>query len=211
MENHITLPYKAPYYTLNELNKETKSIWIVCHGYGQLASHFIKRFDVLPKDHFVLALQGLSRFYIMDNSGRVGASWMTKEDRLTDLENQQAYIGALFEEVFRGIDFSEYTINLLGFSQGVAMIGRLAVYKQIAFDKLIIWAGGFAHELTKENFDFVKPNAKLKIVLGDKDQFFKEVDYQKEIDNMELVMGLKPEITVFDGKHELSRKVLKRI
>lgn len=212
MEKHINFSFKAPYYTLNSIEPTTKNIWIICHGYGQLAAHFIKRFDVFnPKENFVLAIQGLSRFYIMDNSGRVGASWMTKEDRLTDLENQQTYIVAVFDEVFKGINLENYKINLLGFSQGVAMIGRLTAHKKLHFENLIIWAGGFPLELTKKDFDFVGVNANLKVVLGKNDEFFKEEKYQEEIDRMESIIGLKPEIILFEGNHELNRDVLRSL
>ena len=212
MENHINFSFKAPFYTLNELSPNTKNIWIVCHGYGQLAEHFIKRFDVLDdQENFVLALQGLSRFYTNNNSGRVGASWMTKEDRLTDLENQRTYIDTVLNEVFGQNELTDYKINFLGFSQGVAMIGRITAYLKIPFDNLILWAGGFPTELTIEDFTFVKPNANLKVVLGKQDQYFKEADYLPEIKRMESVIGLKSELVLFEGTHELRREVLKSL
>jgi predicted esterase len=212
MENHINLSFKAPYYTLNEFNSKTKNIWIVCHGYGQLAEHFIKRFDVLDdQDNFILALQGLSRFYTDNNFGRVGASWMTKEDRLTDLENQRTYIDGVLNEVFGQHELTDYKINFLGFSQGASMIGRIAAYLKVPFDNLVIWAGGFPTELTKEDFSFVKSNANLKVVLGKQDQYFKEAEYLTEINRMESIIGLKSELVLFEGTHELRREVLKSL
>lgn len=77
---------------------EAREIWLVCHGYGQLARHFIRRFDVLPADCAVVAAQGLSRFYLDHHTGtykQVGASWLTRDEREMDLANMLAYLSAL--------------------------------------------------------------------------------------------------------------------
>ena len=181
MDHHLNISFKAAYSTLNEITSNTKHIWIVCHGYGQLASHFIKRFDVFdPQEHFVLAPQGLSKFYLKEYTN-VGASWMTKEDRSTDLENQRSYFDSLMDHVFGGIDLNDYEVHLLGFSQGVSAISRLAAYKEIPFSNLILWAGGFPPELTPDDFSFANSKAKLKIVLGDRDALFRLPKFQAEI------------------------------
>ncbi|MEQ6121038.1 alpha/beta hydrolase [Reichenbachiella sp. MALMAid0571] len=211
MNHHLNISFKASYATLNEITSSTKHIWIVCHGYGQLASHFIKRFDVFDQqEHFVLAPQGLSKFYLKDYT-KVGASWMTKEDRETDLENQRSYFDVLLDYVFASIDLNDYEVHLLGFSQGVSTISRLAAYKKIPFTNLILWAGGFPPELTPKDFSFANPQAKLKIVLGDQDALFRMPKFQTEIDKAELALNRSSEFIRFDGKHEVSREVLKVI
>ncbi len=211
MDHHLNISFKAAYSTLNEINSNTKHIWIVCHGYGQLAAHFIKRFDVFDaQEHFVLAPQGLSKFYLKEYTN-VGASWMTKEDRSTDLENQRSYCDSLLDHVFGGIDLNDYEVHLLGFSQGVSAISRLAAYRKIPFSNLILWAGGFPPELTPDDFSFVNSKAKLKIVLGDRDMLFRLPKFQTEIDKAEKALGRSSEFIGFDGKHEVSRGVLETI
>ncbi|MEO9805917.1 MAG: alpha/beta hydrolase [Reichenbachiella sp.] len=210
MEHHIGFNYSAPYYTLNELTAETRDIWIVCPGYGQLAKYFIRRFDVFDaKKHFVVALQGLSKFYLPDQKN-VGASWMTREGRETDMQNQKAYFDAVIEEVFQSYDLNEFRVHLMGFSQGVSMVSRMAAYSKLSFSTLILWAGGFPPELVPDDFKHVSDKARLKVVLGNQDEYYAlDRNYQPEVAKMEDVIGLKPEIISFDGIHEINREVLK--
>ena len=208
MEHHIGFNFSAPYYTLNELSDQTTDIWIACPGYGQLGKYFIRRFDVFDaQKHFVIVLQGLSKFYLPDQKN-VGASWMTKEGRETDMQNQRAYFDAVIEEVFQGRSLDTYKVHLLGFSQGVSMISRMAAYSKINFETLVLWAGGFPPELGHVDFEHVSANAKLKVVIGSNDEFYAlDKNYQPEVDKMETAIGLKPEVIVFEGIHEVKREV----
>lgn len=209
MEHHIGFNFSAPYYTLNELNDRTTDVWITCPGYGQLGKYFIRRFDVFDSQkHFVIALQGLSKFYLPDQKN-VGASWMTKEDRETDMQNQKSYFDAVISEVFQERLLKNYHVHLMGFSQGVSMISRMAAYSKIDFQTLVLWAGGFPPELEPADFEHVSGDSKLKVILGADDEFYAlDKNYQPEVDKMQNTIGLKPEITVFDGIHEVKREVL---
>ena len=211
-EIHFSFTTSHPVYTLNELTGQTKNVWIVCHGYGQLARFFVKRFDVLdPTENFVIAPQGLSRFYSDGNYGRVGATWMTKEDRETDLKNQQAYFDTVFEQLFGDVDMSSKKLKLLGFSQGVTMICRLAVYKRLNFDQLILWAGSVPHEQNPQEWGFIDAAAKIDLVIGDQDQFFSEKTVELQAKKVEELLGRAPKLTVFSGKHEVTREVLAEV
>lgn len=212
MQHHIDFTLKAPYQTLNTLNPNTKYIWIVCHGYGQLAEHFIKRFDVLdPIENFIIAPQGLSKFYLPENYRKVGASWMTKNDRETDMLNQRSYFNAIIEHELKGQDHESCQYVLMGFSQGVSMVSRFAAFAKINFRHLILWAGGFPPELTPENFEHISSHAELHVVLGTSDQYFNEENYKQEITKMHDAIGLEPNIQLFDGRHEVKREVLKSL
>ena len=152
--------------------------------------------------------QGLSKFYI-ERFQKVGASWMTKEDRETDLENQRMYFKEIFRHLFGDINLKDYKIHLFGFSQGGSTICRLAVYQKVAFDTLILWAGAFPSELAKGDFDFVKSNAQLKVVIGSEDEYYNPSKFQKEIERAEQATGLTHELIRFEGKHVVDREVLK--
>ncbi|MEP2023453.1 MAG: alpha/beta hydrolase [Reichenbachiella sp.] len=209
MEHHIDFSFSAPYYTLNELSDQTTDIWIVCPGYGQLGKYFIRRFDVFDSEkHFVIALQGLSKFYLPDQKN-VGASWMTKEGRETDMQNQKSYFDAVINTLFNSKPLSNYRIHLMGFSQGVSMISRMAAYSKIDFQTMVLWAGGFPPELEPADFNHINRSANLKVVIGSEDEFYAlDKNYQPEVDKMEAAIGLKPEIIVFEGIHEVKREVL---
>ena len=99
MQQHIHMKIKCSFRTLNRLTDTTERVWLVFHGYGQLSEYFIKKFEGLdPEKNFIIAPQGLSKYYVNGVSGRVGASWMTKEDRLTEIENQYTYLDQVLHQ-----------------------------------------------------------------------------------------------------------------
>ena len=81
-EHNIKVERTARFYTLGELNEQTKSIWFVVHGYGQLSQYFIKKFNqIVDNETFIVAPEAPARFYLDANYSRVGASWTTRELR----------------------------------------------------------------------------------------------------------------------------------
>src|SRR5690554_4646496 len=135
--NQLSVSKTARYYTAGTLDKKTKTIWFVCHGYGQLAKYFIQNFKVLDNgENFIVAPEALSRFYLQGFSGRVGATWMTKEDRENDIKDYNAYLSTLYKKVMKDIPLENVKINILGFSQGVSTVCRWVVSEKIKFDKL---------------------------------------------------------------------------
>ena len=81
-KNYLDVTKRAKYYQIGEANSSIKKVWMVFHGYAMLSEFFIKKFEVLNDgETLVIAPEALNRFYITENFSRVGASWMTKEDR----------------------------------------------------------------------------------------------------------------------------------
>ena len=56
-------------------------LWIVLHGYGQLARFFLRKFEAFEGQAHVVAPEGPNRFYLGDGYERIGANWMTREER----------------------------------------------------------------------------------------------------------------------------------
>ena len=55
----------ARYATAGAEPADTTTLWVVFHGYGQLASEFLTTFArQVPKATRVIAPEGLSRFYL---------------------------------------------------------------------------------------------------------------------------------------------------
>ncbi|MEM8889387.1 MAG: hypothetical protein AAGD28_15520, partial [Bacteroidota bacterium] len=193
--------------TQGEINENTKEIWIICHGYGQMARYFIRRFDVLdPETHFLIAPQGLDRFYF-DNFTKLGASWTTRELRDTHVSNQQTYLNAMYDAELAHLDLSKYTLRIMGFSQGVSVITRWAVQRQVPFDHMIMWAGGFPPNLTVDKWAFRKPGSKVTVLVGSEDPFLKKEKLEQE---REVVESVFPdyEFVMFEGGHQVLRTVL---
>src|SRR4051794_20826418 len=100
-EHTFSTPRTARYFTLGTL-ATAGDVWFVCHGYGQLASRFLERFRPLEAgDRCVIAPEGLSRFYLTESPGerRVGVSWMTREDRLHEIDDYVRYLDAVHARI----------------------------------------------------------------------------------------------------------------
>ena len=109
-EEHLTVQRTARYYTLGAAGPGLRQLVVACHGYGQLAGRFIRHFAPLDDgSRLVVAPEALSRFYL-DEPGtapaaerRVGACWMTREDRLHEIDDYVRYLDALYARVTSGV------------------------------------------------------------------------------------------------------------
>ena len=93
IKNHILVTKTARYFTLGELNENTRELWFVLHGYAQLASDFIQDFEGLDNGtRFIVAPEGLNKFYARGFGGKPAASWMTSEDRENEIIDYINYL-----------------------------------------------------------------------------------------------------------------------
>ena len=210
-KHSISFEFSSSYITYNKLTDTTENIWIVFHGYGQLSKYFIRRFDVLDGDkNYIIAPQGLSKFYVDEDYKNVGASWLTKEDRGSDLLNQQKYLIKLMDELKLNIDFSKIKINLFGFSQGVSALTRLLMNYNMKVNNIIIWAGWVPEEFFNINKDVLK-DTNLFFVVGNKDKYYNNPIIKGYLKKFKNILNKKIDYFVFDGGHIVDRKVLKKI
>lgn len=208
MEKLISVQIQTPYLTSGQITEKTEYIWLVCHGFGQLAKYFGRRFDVFDLEkHFFIMPQGLSRFYINEKYQDVGASWISKENREMDLENELNYLEKVFSAETKNVDLSKKKLILFGFSQGATMVARFAFYKKIPFDHLVLWAGGFPTEITKAQTEFTKADSDIHLIIGRQDHFYEHLRFDNQI-KMASDHFKPPKTTIFEGKHEVKREVL---
>ncbi len=203
-ENSFTINKTARYYTIGDL-KTAKNILIVLHGYGQLAYYFSKKFEFLSrKDYFIIAPEGTHRFYLEGTSGRVGASWMTKEARLLDINNNENYLEDL--TTYFHTQNTSTQIHVLGFSQGAATATRWFEKSKLNIASLILWASVFPDDVSIKIQQH--KNTNLIFVLGSKDPYFNE---EMEHKCLNIYQSMNFEIIRFEGKHELNQHVLESI
>jgi predicted esterase len=204
-EKHLMLQIEAPYCTLNTLTENTRFIWFCLHGYGQLARYFGRKFMALDKEeNFIILPQGLSKFYLLEDHGnsRVGATWMTKEDRETEIRNQLNLLQSIWD---REVGTKEYTaqVVLFGFSQGVATIGRMAAYAKFPFDKLVMWAGSFPHDLPPDAFHHLRGHEELWYFTSHDDPYFSENVYAQHMERVVSAFGKEPKVVYYEGGHRV--------
>ena len=189
------------YFTHGDLKKATKLL-IVIHGYGQLAEHFIRKFHQLPENYYIVAPEAMHHFYLNGSSGRVGASWMTKEDRINNIADNNEYLNNLVDFLQKEKQFSELLV--LGFSQGGATAARWNAQRK-DIDQLILWASVFPPDLEESSFSNSKNGT---FVIGKHDEFYDANAQDKEI---KKYRSLSFEIVEYDGKHDIDADTLKNL
>lgn len=212
----LTLSYKARYFKLGALTAETKQVWFVLHGYGQLAQYFLQKFKVLEEQGIcVIAAEGLSTFYLEDvqsraQSGntRVGASWMTKENRLADIENYLEYLNTLFQKEVGSN--TTVPITVLGFSQGAATASRWIADGKVRFDRLVLWAGLLPPDMDKEHASQVLTGKEVDFVYGLSDPYLNDSRFA-EMKSLAEQLHLSPRILSFEGGHEIHSPTLLKL
>lgn len=205
----VALSIESPYATLNQLTDKTRHIWLACHGYGQLAKYFMRRFDVLnPEENYVIVPQGLSLFYLDQSYQKVGASWLTREHRQTGLHNMHAYLNAVFAAETQHVNWQRVSLSLFGFSQGTSAVVRWALVNKIPFRRLFFWAGTFPPEITHQDVEYLNTDQiEVSVFIGSEDEFFDAAVFESQV---RRIRQFFPQLRVvpFEGGHEVSREVL---
>ncbi len=207
-QKNIVIPKTARYFILNEPSEQIEQVWFVCHGYAQLANYFINNFDELDKNkNLIVAPEGLHRFYWKGFSERVVASWMTKEDRESDILDYVNYLNVVYQEVIASLKNKNVKINVLGFSQGTATVCRWLASSKVKADNLILWAGAFPNDMNWKQNKTVFDKMKTFIVVGDTDEFINEEEVLKHVDLLKK-NEIAFEFIRFKGKHEINKTTL---
>ena len=207
-QKNIVIPKTARYFILNEPSEQIEQVWFVCHGYAQLANYFINNFDELDKNkNLIVAPEGLHRFYWKGFSERVVASWMTKEDRESDILDYVNYLNVVYQEVIASLKNKNVKINVLGFSQGTATVCRWLASSKVKADNLILWAGAFPNDMNWKQNKTVFDKMKTFVIVGDKDEFINEEEVLKHVDLLKK-NEIAFELIRFKGKHEINKTTL---
>ncbi len=177
------------------------------HGYGQLADWFGKRFERwASKERLFLFPEGPHRFYVQGTAGRVGASWMTKEDRLNDIQDQFDYLEGLTTGYIRDLPKST-RIHVLGFSQGVATALRWLDKSTLPINSLICWAGTFPPDINYKLNTSKFQGIKLHACFGDADEFIPVEKARGLVDQLQdQAIDIKPHF--YTGGHRLKLELL---
>lgn len=211
MQTHaLPVTRTARYCTLGELSVHTENVWFVCHGYGQLAPYFIKKFEPILDDRtFVVAPEALSRFYLEGFSGRVGATWMTREERTHEITDYVAYLNQVYRHTLGEVGGKRLKINLLGFSQGCATVCRWAMDGQIQFNKLVLWAGYFGNGIRDVLDPHIVRDKAVFYVYGTQDELAQNFDItQQRADLLGAIPHLR--LVSFEGGHTINANALRQ-
>lgn len=198
----------AHYATLGDSGPQVKKLWVVTHGYGQLAKTFVNRFTgIMDNETLVIAPEGLSRFYWGGFDGPVVASWMTREDRLDEIADFCNMLDQLYAHYVPKCH-PDVEIILLGFSQGTATLVRWIMSSFPKFDYLMLWAGQLPEDLDyAPHLEYFKTK-KLYFAYGDEDPFISP-ERKLLMDQILLESKLSFQSVPYAGEHKVDRKALK--
>ena len=216
-QRHIAVRRSARYFLLGEPSPDVNDVWFVCHGYGQLASDFIREFEgIAQPQRLIVAPEALSRFYVADAEGfhgpdsKIGATWMTREDRETEITDYVAYLDDLYDEIFRVVPRSKAYVTALGFSQGGATANRWLTRGRAKADRLLMWGSLIATDSDLNQAAAFFRTVELDIIYGTRDKFANSgtiANYEKLLKESSIPYKL----ITFDGGHRMDRETLKAL
>lgn len=209
-ELHIDVERSARVCVLGDV-AAAREVWIVCHGYGQLAARFIRDFEPLVSDtRAIIAPEGLHRFYLDPPPApaaqrRVGATWMTREDREQDIADYVRYLDRVVATLVPAEPRPR--LRALGFSQGTATVFRWAALGTTALAELILWSGDVPPDLDMQPAAQRLRQTRITVVQGSQDVLQPPHQARRQLELLDAA-GLSYRTRTFDGGHALDRALL---
>lgn len=213
-EHHLTVARTARYYTLGNADAPSQ-LWFVLHGYGQLAGRFLRHFAPIDDGtRLIVAPEALSRYYLEVGAhgpeSRVGATWMTREDRLSEINDYVAYLDTLHEHLLRSVAGGVADVRVIGFSQGAATASRWVAMGRARIDRLYLWGGALPPDLDVAAAKDLLERARLTIVVGRGDRHATPEQRATLVARL-ADAGLPLRLAEFDGGHHIDPATLLRL
>jgi len=215
--HHMRVQRTVRYYTLGASNGAPKVIWFVIHGYGQLAGQFIRYFaDIAADDVLVVAPEAMNRYYLVTpdktpaRDRPVGATWMTREDRESEIADYVEYLDTLFDEVASEAVKFGARVNVIGFSQGTATASRWATHGRATLHRLILWSGLIPPDTDLTHGHSALRHIALTLVLGTSDHYVDEKMFAAERARLDAAR-IAHDVIRFEGGHVIDRSVFPRL
>ncbi len=191
------------------------SLWVLLHGYGQQAHEILSAARALDDGtRALVAPEGLSRFYLdapapgFHREARVGASWMTRENRETEIADTLDWLDTALASV-RQDGGEGLPVHVLGFSQGAVAASRWVGHGRVDAARLILWGAAIAPELE------LGPQSPLRrqpvvLVLGDRDRYVGPEAVAAERARLDAA-GFPYRVMGFAGGHRLDDDTLRAL
>lgn len=207
----IVVPRHARYFTLGPSGAD--EVWLVLHGYGQLAGYFVRHFAPLAEaGALVVAPEALNRFYLHAPQARaagapqrVGATWMTREDREREIADYVAYLDAVVDAALLGAAPGA-VLRVLGFSQGGTTACRWVARGRHRPSALVLWAAQIPDDLELPR-DLA--GVGLTFVVGTDDEYVTPGAVEALGARLDAA-GLPHDVQWYEGTHRLEADALAR-
>ncbi len=211
----LEVPRTARYARLGSFGPSIREVWYVLHGYGQRAVDFLRPFRRLEsKERVIVAPEAMSRFYLapMDRphgrGDRVGASWMTREDRDSEIQDYVRYLELVRERVEGSREPDPTPRIVLGFSQGCHTAARWAMLGKVPPDVLILWGAAFPRDPELESSRF--RDTRVLLVRG-RDDPQRRPEEEEDEERRLVAAGIPYEVRRHPADHRIHRATLEEI
>ncbi|MEM0516997.1 MULTISPECIES: alpha/beta hydrolase [Aequorivita] len=209
IQKEVSYTSTNTYHTLNRLTDKTKNVWIVFHGMGYLSKYFINYFSELnAEENYIIAPQAPSKYYQDKRFKHIGASWLTRENTVTETENILNYVDAVFKKELSG---PIPNLIVLGYSQGVSIATRWVARRKLQCNVLVLHSGGIPNELQPKDFNFLNEHAQVLYLYGNNDEYITEARKTEEYLKGTNLFKDRLKIEVFNGTHEVNKPFLLKI
>ena len=214
MQSHqLPVTRTARYSSLGPEAGAVSELWIVLHGYAQLSARFLRDFAVLENGTTaIVAPEALSRFYLetgLDgrHGERVGATWLTREDREADLADHLRYLDELLRHLMDGFGAWRPRLSVLGFSQGSVMAARWVAAGTIHPERLLLWGTPLPRDLPPEAFAPRLGATAVTFVAGAEDPFVPAGSIEGNAAAL-AALGVLARVSRFVGGHAIDPAAL---
>ncbi len=214
-ETFVT-PRTARIALLGPESAAVRELWIVLHGYGELAATFLENFRVIDDGtRLIVAAEALSRHYwgrIEDRIGKevpIGASWMTKEAREHEIRDYLDYLDGLHAHLVARLGVAP-PLTVLGFSQGGATSARWVASGTVPVARHIMWGSAMPPDVDIESPDGAMRRAEQIVVVGSRDQFATPKVVARENGRLDAA-GFPYRFVSFEGGHRLDDDTLRQL
>ena len=211
-EHSIEVPRTARYCVLGDATGG--DLWIVLHGFGQLACDFIEYFvELNDGSRIVVAPEALNRYYtaplsVPSAERPVGATWMTREFRDAEMRDYVRYLDLLHAELTA--KYRPRRTIVVGFSQGGATASRWATSGAANIHTLVLWGATVPPDLDLSSARARLAALRLKIVVGKTDQYISPDAVARERQRL-ADANVPAEFIEFDAGHSIKRAVLSEL
>ncbi len=216
---HVEVPRTARYWAAGA--PRAPQVWVALHGYGQLAEYFVRHLVPFAGDaRLVVAPEALNRFYLGSGEGgsnaerRVGATWMTREDREAEIADYVRWLDRALDDATGGFDAAHARLCVLGFSQGATTATRWLHARHRAgrppAARLVLWGGELPHDLDLAADGDVLRRTPLTMVVGDADPFVTTAAVGEQAVRLDAA-GIPYAVVRYAGGHRLERDALARV
>lgn len=194
---HIQTPVHGRYLTQVPHGNGPFPLLVGFHGYGEDAEANLAMMQRIPgiQRWLCCAVQALHPFYARD--GKVGASWMTSQDREWRIRENVQYVNTVISELKRTYPLNEVLVYF-GFSQGTGMACRAALLGQYPPSGVILLGGDIPPE-----YDDLSRMARILLGRGNSDRLYPLKTWKQDVSRIEQA-DLEVSIATFRGGHAWS-------